>query len=170
MWIRGVVLMVGCLALCGPVVADAEEEDGVHRTAPSTGGPVALSPDLRSLLQREMGAIQAGMQELVAVIAAGQWPRAAQIAKQIEASYVLRQGLSEAQVDELHRLLPPDFLEMDQVFHQRAGRLARAAETGNGEVAVFYFYKLTEGCVACHDRFAGQRSPGPSAAPHDHHH
>jgi cytochrome c556 len=72
----------------------------------------------------------------------------------------LQQQLTDAQTEELHHELPPAFLELDQAFHHSAGMLVHAAKVQNAEVVNFYFYKLTDACVACHRKFAAHRFPG----------
>jgi hypothetical protein len=41
--------------------------------------------------------------------------------------------------------------------------LAHAARMKNADVVNFYFYKLVDGCVTCHAKFATSRFPGFSA-------
>jgi hypothetical protein len=106
----------------------------------------------------------------VSRIAAGQWERVAEIGKGLQATFILGQSLSPAQRTELHHALPAGFLELDRAFHRHAGMLARAAEMGNGEVVGFYFYKLIDGCVACHARHARHRYPAFAAPPRSHRH
>jgi len=60
----------------------------------------------------------------------------------------------------LHQKLPPAFRVLGQSFHQAAGMLAQAASLKNPDVVSFYYYKLVDGCVSCHARFATRRFPG----------
>ncbi len=138
-------------------------EDPAKRALP-------LTPDLQQLLTREMLAIQAGMQALVPAIAAGEWDKIAETGRKIHDSYILRQEISEAQLEELHRALPAEFVGMDHSFHQAARNLAHAAEQKNAEVVGFYFFKLNEGCVSCHSKFATGKFPGFAADREDHGH
>ena len=124
------------------------------------GDHLHLSAELMNLLKHEMNAIQEGMQALIPAIASGNWQDVADIGKHIRHSYIMQQQLTDAQMEELHQALPPAFLELDQSFHHSAGMLAHAAEMHNAEVVNFYFYKLTDTCVACHRKFAGYRFPG----------
>jgi cytochrome c556 len=119
-----------------------------------------LSPGSLSLLNQEMGLIQKGMMDLVPAIAAGEWNKVATIGKKIEASFILKQKLTEAQKEELHQVLPEQFVEMDKDFHKAAGMLARAAEMKNADVVNFYFYKMNDACVSCHGKYAAERFPG----------
>jgi hypothetical protein len=143
-----------------------------HHEKPAPENGLHLSPELRNLLNQEMAAIQQGMMDLVPAIAAGDWDAAAGIGKKIKASYIMKQKLTAKQKEELHRLLPPGFIEMDQNFHNSAGMLAHAAEMKNADVVNFYFFKLNQACVACHGKFASKRFPALAepAGGEEHHH
>lgn len=118
-----------------------------------------LSPRLRQLLIKEMLALQKGMKLLVAAIISGNWDKASDIGSKIHDSYILKQKLTKAQAEELHRTLPVSFQEMDQALHQYAAKLAQAAKNKNAELTVFYFYKMTDACLGCHTRYATHRFP-----------
>ena len=131
-----------------------------HHQKPATEHGIQISPDLKLLLNQEMAAIQDGMMALVPAMAAGEWDEAATIGKNIKASFIMKQKLTKAQKEELHRVLPPSFIEMDQGFHKSAGMLAHAAEMKNADVMNFYFSKLNQACISCHAKFATDRFPG----------
>ncbi|MDH4185202.1 MAG: hypothetical protein OEV92_13320 [Nitrospinota bacterium] len=126
-------------------------------SAPS--GKIDLSPELRELLSQEMLAISEGMKELAPAIAMGDGAKAAQIGKKMKASYILAQKLDKAKMEELHKALPADFVDMDHEFHDFAGMLAGAAESGQWNVVPYLFYRLTEGCVNCHGAYAHEKFP-----------
>ncbi len=153
-----VQLLLATALLATPVVA--QEDAHHHQPEPMTGHEIHLSPELGELLAREMIAIQVGMQALVPAIAAGNWSEVAAVGRQIHDSYILKQELSAAQMEELHHALPPAFIELDQSFHHSAAMLAHAAENKNADVVNFYFFKLNQGCVACHAKYAVRRFPG----------
>jgi len=136
------------------------ETDHGHHAKPEMAHGVDLSADLMALLNQEMALIQKGMMDLIPVIAAGEWDDAASLGKQIKASFILKQKLTASQKEELHRVLPELFVEMDQDFHKSAGMLAHAAEMKNADVVSFYFYKMNAACVTCHSKFAAARFPG----------
>lgn len=136
------------------------EADHGHHAKPEMAHGVELSSDLKALLNQEMALIQKGMMDLIPLIAAGEWQAAASIGNQIKASFILKQKLTASQKEELHRVLPELFVEMDQDFHKSAGMLAHAAEMKNADVVNFYFYKMTDACVSCHGKFAAERFPG----------
>jgi len=152
-----VILTLACLLLAP--VTGYTEHPADHRAQPPAD-QLQLSPALLELLKQEMNAIQQGMQALLPAIVSGNWKDAAGIGEHIQNSYIMQKQLTEAQMEELHNALPPAFLELDQSFHHTAGMLAHAARQRNAEVAGFYYYKLTDTCVACHGKFAGHRFPG----------
>ena len=119
-----------------------------------------LSTGLTKLLQQEMQAIQQGMQSLIPAIVSGNWQAVAETSDRIQHSYIMKQQLTAEQRQELQLSLPQGFRELDQSFHHSAGMLAHAARMKNVDVVNFYFYKLTDTCVACHTRFAVNRFPG----------
>lgn len=120
---------------------------------------VQLSPKLRQILTQEMQSVLGGMMALVPAISSGDWHEVAEIGKKIQDSYIMKQELSEAQLEELHHSLPFGFKDLDHSFHHAAGMLAHAAKQGNAEIVHFYFYKLNETCVKCHSRYATHRFP-----------
>ena len=118
-----------------------------------------LDAEIHQLLQQEMQAIQTGMMSLVPAIASGDWEKVAEIGKNIEGSYLLKQKLTTEQRHALHKSLPAAFIKYDQAFHHSAGMLAHAAEEGHSDIVSFYFYKLSAACVECHTEFATERFP-----------
>jgi cytochrome c556 len=167
---KPVILTLACLLLA-PVTGHTEQP-AAHHDAPPPGEQLHLTPALTDLLKQEMNAIQQGMQTLHPAIVSGNWHDAAAIGEKIQQSYIMQQQLTAGQMDELHHKLPPDFLELDQSFHHAAGMLAHAARQHNTEVVNFYYYKLTDTCIACHRKFALHRFPGLADAadnkPHQH--
>ena len=154
---KQLVITLACLLL---VPLTGQTEHPAEKHAPPPGDHLHLSPALMELLKQEMNAIQKGMQVLIPAITSGNWQDVTGIGTHIQHSYIMQQQLTDAQMEELHQALPPAFLELDQSFHHSAGMLAHAAEMHNAEVVNFYFYKLTDTCVACHRKFAGDRFPG----------
>ena len=131
-----------------------------HHMEPQASQGVQLSPDLHALLNQEMGLIQQGIMDMVPAIAAGEWDKVSTIGQKIKKSFILKQKLTDAQKEELHRVLPQQFIEMDLDFHKSAGMLAHAAEMKNADVVNFYFYKMNAACVTCHAKYAAGRFPG----------
>ncbi len=155
---RKIFLALTVIMLSATPFALASEQN--HHEKTSSEHDIQISPDLKILLNQEMTAIQKGMMELVPAIAAGNWKVIENIGKKIKASFIMKQKLTKAQKEELHRVLPADFIERDQSFHKSAGMLAHAAEQKNADIVNFYFFKLNEACVSCHSKFATDRFPG----------
>jgi len=132
----------------------------------------SLSPDLRELFKLEMLGLQGAMLELLPKVVAGDWEGIAESAARIRGGFVLAQKLTPEQREELHRALPAAFLERDAEFHEIASGLEHAAHRKQTELVSFYVYKLTEGCVGCHARYAQTRFPAlaPAHAPTAHGH
>ena len=141
-----------------------------HHMGSQTSQEVLLSTDLRSLLNQEMGLIQQGVMDMVPAIAAGKWDKVSTIGQKIKESFILKQKLTDAQIEELHRVLPQQFIEMDIDFHKSAGMLAHAAEMKNADVVNFYFYKMNAACVSCHGKYAAERFPGLAKGGEEGHH
>lgn len=152
-----VLLFTAVLFSVTPLALAAEHK---HHEKPATEHAIEISPDLKKLLNQEMAAIQKGMMDLIPAMAAGEWADVATIGKNIKASFIMKQKLTKSQKEELHRVLPPAFIEMDQSFHHSAGMLAHAAEMKNADVVNLYFSKLNQACVSCHAKFATDRFPG----------
>ena len=153
-------------ALLGPTGATAQHEHG----APADQPTITLSAELAALLSEEMVAIDEGVGTLVTAMAAGEWGRVAETAEKIEKSYILAQRLTPEQREELQRKLPPRFKSLDSAFHRAAGKIAKAAEHRDTELAVFHSYKLMEACVECHATYASERFPGFAEGEEDHGH
>lgn len=126
-----------------------------HAAPKAAGAPVlSLSPKHRAALVAEMVGVKEGVAELSASLATGEWDAAAQRAERVRDSYIMKKNLTRAELEELERVLPADFAEMDDAFHRHAEGLAHAAEARNYELAVFYFSKMMDGCGNCHARYA----------------
>lgn len=144
-------LLLGFLASACSI---AENKKIDHKQTQATTAVLTIPADIRPLLKQEMIAVEKGMQELVTSIATADWHKTVQIAKQIQASYIMKQNLTAEQMEQLHHSLPEQFIALDHSFHKNAGMLAHAAEVKNADVANFYFYKMNDGCVQCHSRYA----------------
>ena len=147
---------------------DAER---AHHMESQTYQGIQLSPNLLALLNQEMGLIQQGVMDMVPAIAAGDWEKVSSLGQKIKESFILKQKLTDSQKEELHRVLPQQFIEMDMDFHKSAGMLAHAAEMKNADVVNFYFYKMNAACVSCHGKYATERFPGLiKGGDEEHHH
>ncbi len=119
----------------------------------------ALSPELRTLLRKEMVALEDGMQAIIPAYVSGDLEEVSKIAGQMERSYILKQKITESQKHELHKKLPKTFVEKDQQFHQYAGMLKHVTEENHVELIGFYYNKLLESCASCHSEHATHRFP-----------
>ena len=125
-------LVLALLAACA-VAGGAQQHEHTVSAPPAapaaapTGPIQQLSPELRGLFRDEMVALQGAMLELVPAIVSGDSEATARLAERMRAGYVLAQKLTDAQREELERLLPAAFVERDGEFHELAGRLAEAA-------------------------------------------
>jgi hypothetical protein len=155
--IKVALIAVSALLFCPQAIPAAEEH---HDTDMQTGAKIHLSVELHRLLGKEMVAIENGMKDLIPAIASGDWEHVASIGQKISDSFIMKQALTADQKKELHRELPPQFIEMDQDFHKSAAMLAHAAGMKNADVVNFYFFKLNSACVACHKKYAAERFPG----------
>lgn len=122
-------------------------------------GVKELSPEVRTLLVKEMQGIEQGMKNIFSYIIAGNWPEVKKIAVKIKESYILEQNLTKEQAHELSTKLPKGFLELDGKFHNQAGMLSHAADMENTELASFYTYKMQESCISCHSTYAQSKFP-----------
>ena len=135
-------------------------------------GVEALSPELRTLLSKEMQALQSGMQSILPAYISGDLTEIIHIANKMKNSYILKQSITPDQKHELMNKLPKSFLHSDQKFHEYAGMLAHVAEEKHWELVGFYYAKLTEACVGCLSEHASNRFPNfeSKSDPHGHHH
>lgn len=163
---RKIAIFAGIAAAAAVLSAGLAQE----RHAAGSGA-LALSPKLRAALIAEMAALKGGATELSVSLATGEWDKAARVAERMRDSYILKQQLSAEEREQLHRVLPAEFLALDERFHRHADALARAAADRDHELALFYFSRMMEGCVACHARYAAHTLKGfaPAASrPHAH--
>ncbi len=142
--------------------AQASDTEGHENHAMKKSAEIHLSQDLKEILNQEMNGIENGVMKMIPAIAAGDWETIAKIARQIKASFILKQKLTPEQLKKLHGSLPPEFIEMDRRFHSNAEKLAGAAHQRDGELVNFYFSKLHGQCMTCHTKYASKRFPGLS--------
>jgi hypothetical protein len=154
-----IILMAVVLATITSV-SYGEEEHHHGEISKVLSGVETLSPELRKLLSKEMQELEKGMMSIVPAYASGNWGEIEDIGEKMEHSYILKQSISDAQIEELHRLLPGSFIKLDQQFHYFAGMLSQAAKNKKSELVGFYYSKLTESCVSCHSQYATHRFKG----------
>ncbi len=125
-----------------------------HMAADKASPTLDLPPKLRAALVAEMGGLRDGVADIAVKLASGEWAAVATRATRIRDSFIMKQKLSPEELAHLERALPVEFLALDEQFHRHADSLAKAAHRKDGELATFYLYKMTEGCLACHARYA----------------
>ena len=119
-----------------------------------------LTERLKGLFSTEMQQISESMGTLTTAIATGDHESVKYIGISIRDSFVLKKSLTEQDKEDLMSALPPEFLELDQRFHQYADKLANAAESKDSELQEFYLSRMVAACVNCHRQFAHDVFPG----------
>ena len=158
----GIIIRIVLLAVLIPTMSYGEDKHN-HEGNEITVGVEALSSDLLDLLSQEMQALEKGMMAVIPLYNSGEWPDIETIGRKMKNSYILKQHLSEKQVEELHSVLPHAFIEKDQRFHYLSGMLEHAAKNKNEELINFYFSEMNESCFGCHSVFATHRFPALSS-------
>ncbi len=130
-----------------------------HEDHEGPSGVEKLSHDLRSLIAKEMQALQTGMMSIIPAYISGNWSEIETTAEKMKSSYILKQSLTESQVKELNSVLPDEFFEKDQRFHYLAGMLEHAAKNRKPELINFYFSEMNASCAGCHTVFATHKYP-----------
>lgn len=154
--ILAALLMTATLPFTTLVLA----EDDDHVMPVEVNVMAQFSPEIQELLTKEMINIQNSMMKMMPAIAAGEWDRVERLAGGIAMSHIMKQKLTKEQMRSLHDGLPMAFKVLDNQFHDYAGMLAHVTRERHTELTTFYFYKLTETCLACHSQFAQKRFPG----------
>jgi len=163
-----IIISVALLAILLPTMSFAEDIHQ-HEEHIKASGVEALSPDLRNLLSKEMKALQDGMMSIIPAYISGNWGEIETTAEKMKSSYILKQSLTENQVQELHLELPPEFIEKDQRFHYLAGMLEHAAQSKKSELINYYFSEMNESCASCHAAFATHKFPALKPTENDEH-
>lgn len=152
-------------------LAPAQGAEPAAAPAAAASRSLPLSPGVKTLLTAEMVEIAKGVQGLTLAIASADWTAIQATSAHIRASYIMEKQLTAAQAEELERVLPERFKELDAEFHQRAQRLGAAAAAHDADLVVYHYARLIESCTACHATYAGALFPGfsaPAASPHTH--
>ena len=138
----------------------ASANSAYAQPAPLQQTPIeTLSPELRSLLQQEMSAIENGMKGIISAYISGDLKTIGEIAGRLESSFILKQKITEAQKQELHQKLPKQFIDKDKQSHKIARKIEQASLENNMELVGIYYSKLLGSCVSCHSEFATHRFP-----------
>ena len=145
-----------CTLLFSLVIASTTIQAG-HVEHPQA--PLKLPPDLLALLQAEMREITGGVQKIPVAIAQADWETLSQTSESIRSSYIMAKALTKEQIEVLESSLPERFKQIDSEFHNRAGKLALAAQARDFELASYHYSRLIESCAQCHSLYAPARFP-----------
>ena len=96
----------------------------------------------------------------------GQNDQVARNAQAIHDSFILEQGMSDADRQAFHDSVPHAFMERDQALHDLSERLANAARQGDQLAQRKLFTEMLNACVACHAAHATDRFPNLAAGAH----
>lgn len=118
-----------------------------------------LPAELQTLLKKEMLEIQSAMQQLIPLMVQGNSEKTAQLAKQIQESFILKKSLPPEELKQLVQLLPNHFVQLDRTFHGNAGRLAEAAKQSDFVESGKLYGTMISACIGCHTQFAPERFP-----------
>lgn len=122
-------------------------------------GVATLSSEVRVVLSQEMISLEKAMKAILSSMIAGDYRTIEETAVKIKNSFILKQKLTPVQKEELHTKLPQSFIAQDSTFHNDAAMLEHVANIKNPELTQFYFNKMLNACVSCHQSFAQEKFP-----------
>lgn len=131
-----------------------------------------FTPRLRALVGQEMRQVSTAMGVIQVAMVQGKHEVVAEQGMRIHNSFIIKQSLTKQDKQDLMAVVPVGFLKLDRQFHGLAKKLAHAATAHDSELQLFYLYRMTATCVACHTTFAKDRFPtlGPRPDIIEHHH
>ena len=141
------------------------EARGVSDTADRAVGS-RMQPKLRGLLIQEMLALLDASKQILEALIRGQNDLVARNAQAIHDSFILEQGMSDADRQAFHDSVPHAFIERDQALHDLSERLANAAREGDQLAQRKLFTEMLNACVACHAAHATDRFPNLAVGAH----
>jgi hypothetical protein len=112
-----------------------------------------------NILRQEMIQLNGGMGALLSYMIRGQGQEAAEIATTIHNSFILKQELTEEELNQLVSLLPERFIQLDRGFHQLADEIATTLKNEDFEKSSQIYGQMVEACLNCHSQFATERFP-----------
>jgi hypothetical protein len=164
------ILLAAALSTIGMAAARAADSpaDATHAVSEASDRAVGsrLPPKLRGLLIQEMRALLDASKQILDALVRGQDDLVARNAQGIHDSFILEQGMSDADRQAFHDSVPHAFIERDEAFHGLSERLAEAARAGDGPRQRQLFTEMLGACVACHAAHATDRFPGLAAGAH----
>lgn len=163
-YLAAVIVMAG---LSMASAADAPHANEAHDVSEAADRAVGsrLPPRLRGLLIQEMSALLDASKQILDALMRGQDDLVARHAQAIHDSFILEQGMSDADRQAFHDSVPHAFLERDQAFHDLSQRLADAAREGDQLAQRRLFTEMLNACVTCHAAHALDRFPDLAVGP-----
>ena len=157
-----VLTLIGVSVFGRAFAEDPQHDHDSHHSAEGEAAPeeLVLPDHLREKLIVEMRAISEGMGVLLTHLSMGDADNTADVAGKIRDTFILKQELSQEELQELIGLLPEGFITMDRAFHGTAGKLSSAAASGDFDSAIEHFTTMSRACVSCHASYAAERFPG----------
>jgi|KBSMisStaDraftv2_1062788.scaffolds.fasta_scaffold1600059_1 hypothetical protein len=148
--------------------ADSSHPNEAHDVSDTAGRAVGsrMPPKLRGLLIQEMLALLDASKQILEALMRGQNDQVARNAQAIHDSFILEQGMSDADRQAFHDSVPHAFMERDQALHDLSERLANAARQGDQLAQRKLFTEMLNACVACHAAHATDRFPNLAAGAH----
>lgn len=128
-----------------------------------------LTPRLHELLIDEMRSVKQAMEQIMNGLVVGDHSLVANMAQQIHNSFILKQQLTEKDKEDLMAAVPPDFVRLDQEFHETSKRLAEVADQKQYDLQRYYFGQLVQACQECHSSYVSDRFTAFSGKPPEGH-
>lgn len=125
----------------------------------SQGTTLKLTPRVRELLAEEMKAIRHSMDEILDGMISGNSVQVAKAGDQIFDGFILNQKLTIEDRKVLEKALTPEFLELDQKFHQSGMKLAIASVNKDTELQRYHLSNMIAACIECHQKYAAEKFP-----------
>ena len=144
--------------LMAAVAAAALVSSSAWANAAEPVGP-KLTPRLKDLISQEMRLIDGASAEVFQAIVVGDQAMVAELGREIHASFIIKQSLTDQDKAALKAAVPPEFIALDAEFHDIAAKLAEAADANDVAQELALFAQMTETCVACHGTYASDRFP-----------
>jgi hypothetical protein len=148
--------------------ADATQPNEAHDVSHTADRAVGsrMPPKLRGVLIQEMLALLDASKQILEALMRGQNDLVARNAQAIHDSFIMEQGMSDADRQAFHDSVPHAFIERDQALHDLSERLANAARESDQLSQRKLFSEMLNACVACHAAHATDRFPNLAAGAH----
>lgn len=139
-------LLIGSL----PVQA---EKDFIQDTIPVNSSDLVLPETVKMDLQLEMITLTRSMGYLLEYLVKGEIKRSREEALEIRDGN-FRNKYNAAEIKQVMKLFPDDFIELYRKLHSDANELAKAVDTSDFKAAIGIFSEITKDCFTCHAKYA----------------